>query len=252
VTVFLGGAASPVGWAVQYVHAPFDAVLGHLVRWRREPPLSQRLEVSDPQPFPQVLDAFVPFQSPWTRELVLPCGDWTAYLNNSIGGGDPSASIAVVARQLGVRWVMGMNTLRHGPGHQATQLWVCGPAGKPPQLYERTLAAYAADGRWGWSQSGDPFPFEDLDRYQARRKRDRFDRALLLRYLEALGIPADDDAYGDGVIVQQRADWHHERPPRVVTLAEARADFASRGAKHNDPRGSVVAVEPVTTLGSGR
>ena len=223
--MLLGGEASPLGWAVQYVDAPTPEVLAGLVAWRRG--LGQQLEVSDPQAFPLVLDALVPFQTPWTRELVLPCGTWTAYLNNQIGGGDLSASAAVIADQLGVRWVGAEHTLRHGSGHQATQLWVRGPQGKPPLRYERTLAAFAEDGRWGWEESGQPFPFEDVARYRARRLRDRFDRTLLLAYLKELGIPADDDAaYGAGVVVQQRADWHQERPPRLVTLADARAELS--------------------------
>lgn len=220
--MFLGGSASPIGWKVQYVDAPVTEVLPGLVMWRQG--FGQQLEVSDPQPLPQVLDDFVPFQSPWTRELVLPCGSWTAYLNNKIDGGDLTASASVIARQLGVRWVGATHTPRYGSGHQSTQLWVCGPDGEPPLMHERTLAAYAEDGRWGWQESGRPFPFEQVGRYQARRKRDRFDRPLLLTYLESLGIPAGDDAaYGAGVIVQQRARWHQERPPRLVTLGEARA-----------------------------
>ena len=226
MTVLLGGSASPIGWSVQFVDAPSDVVLAGLLDWRRSPPLSQRLEVSAPRPFPAVLDALVPFEAPWTRELVLPCGRWTAYLNNFVNGGDPSASVQVIADRLRARWVMGMSTLRHGPGHQATQLWVAAPDGPTSLVHERTLCAHAEDGRWTWDDQGRPYPFEDVERYGARRKRDRFDRALLLRYLVALGIPADDDAaYGDGVIVQQRADRHVERPPRVESLAEARADI---------------------------
>jgi hypothetical protein len=225
-TILLGGSAGPLGWSVQYVDAAYDRVLAELVAWRRG--LGQQLEVSDPEPFPQVLEELAPFQSPWTRELVLPCGTWTAYLNNPVGGGDLTASADVVALRLGVRWVGAQHTPRHGPGHQATQLWVCGPEGEPPLMFERTLAAYAEDGRWGWEESGTPFPFEDVARYRARRKRDRFDRPLLLAYLEALGVPAGDDrAYGPGVVVQQRAAWHQERPPRTVTLAEARAELVA-------------------------
>ena len=224
MTILLGGSASPTGWSVQYVEAGFDRVLSALVEWRRG--AGHQLEVSPPRPFPQVLRDLVPFESPWTRELVLPCGTWTAYLNNAVDGGDLTASASVIARQLGVRWVGAEHTLRHGPGHESTQLWVCGPDGQPPSMYERTLAAYAEDGRWGWYEWGTALSFEDVARYQARRKRDRFDRPLLLAYLAALGIRADDDAaYGRGVVVQQRADWHQERPPRTVTLAEARSEL---------------------------
>lgn len=85
----------------------------------------------------------------------------------------------------------------------------------------RSIATGAQDGRWYWYESGSPLPFEETSRYRARRKRDRFDRAVLLTYLEALGIPAgEDSAYGSGVLVQQRPDW---TPGRVEDLAASRA-----------------------------
>jgi hypothetical protein len=99
-------------------------------------------------------------------------------------------------------------------------------------MNERTLAATATDGRWEWDSSGDPFPFEDLDRYEARRIRDRFDRPLLLRYLTALGIPADfDSSYGDGVLIQQHVTW----PRRSVSLDEARRELRSNSSDQEGP-----------------
>ena len=42
----------------------------------------------------------------------------------------------------------------------------------------------------------------------ARRIRDRLDRALLMRYLESLGIRPDDPSFfGDGVVVTQLVSW---------------------------------------------
>jgi hypothetical protein len=173
-----------------------------------------------------VLADLLPFEAPWTRELILPCGDWTAYLNNFVNGGDPSAIGPAIARHLDVRCVVADHAPRHGPGHEATQLWVMGPTGVPPLMYERTVGAVAADGRWEWVESGAPFPFEDTARYTARRIRHRFDRELLVRYLDALGIPADDDdAYGSGVIVEQVVNW----PRRTVSLDEARAEVSYQG-----------------------
>ncbi|CAL8980005.1 hypothetical protein CELL_03385 [Cellulomonas sp. T2.31MG-18] len=153
------------------------------------------------------------------------CGDrWSAYMNNGLNGGDPTAAGAALARDLGVRCVVAECTPRYGPGHQATQLWVQGPAGEPPLMYERTLAAHATDGRWTWHESGRPFQFEETNRYTVRRIRDRLDRPLLLRYLTALDIPAgDDSSYGPGVIVQQVVAW----PRREQTLYEARRSLTA-------------------------
>ncbi|MGO4601588.1 hypothetical protein [Terrabacter sp. 2YAF2] len=88
-------------------------------------------------------------------------------------------------------------------------------------MYVRSLSATATDGRWEWHESGVPFPFEQTQRYSARLERERFDRALLMDYLSALGIPVEDAAYGPATLHQQTVTWAR----REVSLAEARADF---------------------------
>lgn len=103
---------------------------------------------------------------------------------------------------------------RYGPGHAACQLWIQDPTGPPPLHIVRTISAYAQDGRWSWHESGDPQPFEDPDRYTARRIRDRLDRALLVRYLESLGIRPDDPSFfGEGVVATQMVSWASREDP---------------------------------------
>lgn len=219
MTRLLGGTESPIGWAVQFIDAPPGTVLEAL----RSIHSDYSLEIEGPESYPAVLQRLAPFEAPWTRELVLSCGTWTAYMNNFVNGGDSSAVGPAVAHELGVRCVIAVNAPRYGLGHQATQLEVMGPAGTPPLMYERTLSASATDGRWEWHEWGAAFPFEDTVRYQARRIRDRFDRGLLIVYLAELGIDADnDDAYGEGVILQQKVPWKR----RTVSLGDARRDLA--------------------------
>ncbi len=214
----LGGDASPIGWAVQYLQAPVQDVLAAICEAHH----GTKLEVGRPHPYPGSLQTLLPFEAPCTRELIMACDGWTAYLNNFVNGGDATAIGPAIARAMGVRCVVAQHAPRHGPGHAGTQLWIQGPDGEPPLMYERTLNAVATDGRWQWDVTGEPFDFEDLSRYTARRIRDRLDRPLLIRYLEALGIPADDDdAYGPGILIQRKVDW----PIRSQTLQEARIDL---------------------------
>jgi hypothetical protein len=207
---------------VQYLDIP----VGALVEAVRDVRLADGgVKVAQARAYPDVLLDLPPFEAPWTRELLMPCGDrWTAYLNNFVNGGDPTAIGPAMARRLNARCVVAVHTPRYGPGHQSTQLLVQGPDGEPPLMYERTLNASATDGRWKWDDSGRPFDFEDVSRYTARRIRDRLDRSLLLRYLTALGIPAgDDDAYGPGVIIQQVVQWRR----RTETLEDARRHLST-------------------------
>lgn len=214
----LGGGASPIGWAIQYVQAPAQDVIAAIRQARK----GEKLRVGEPRPYPASLQALLPFEAPWTRELVMACGGWTAYLNNFVNGGDATAIGPAIAGRMGVRCVVAQHAPAHGPGHAGTQLWVQGPDGEPPLMYERTLSAVATDGRWQWITSGAPFDFEDVSRYTARRIRDRLDRSLLMRYLAALGIRADDDnAYGPGTLIQQDVDW----PVRTQTLQGAQTNL---------------------------
>jgi hypothetical protein len=153
--------------------------------------------------------------------LTAQVGTWTALANNAINGGDATAPGPAVMSQLAVRCVVATHAPRYGPGHAQTQLEVMGPGGEPPLMFIRSVSATATDGRWEWYESGAPFPFEETERYAARRKRDRFDRPMLLRYLAELGIPVDDDAYGIATLHQQRTTW----ASREVTLDEERANF---------------------------
>lgn len=181
-----------MGAVVHYLEAPVDDVIKALPGyWRKPKPTGKRLA--------DALPDLAPYKEPWTRLLAAPCGRrWTALVNNSAVG-DSSAPGPGAADALGVRCAVAS----HHPGTQ-TQLELFGPTGEPPLMYVRTISATAEDSRWIWHSDGDPLPFEETERYSARRIKDRFDRDLLLRYLEALGIPAaTDDAYGPAKLVRR-------------------------------------------------
>lgn len=189
--ILLGGEASPIGWWVTFVEAPMDEV----ERWLTERWFDGReFTMAEPGRYPACLGALEPLESPWTRHLIIDAGGWTMHLSNSLLGGDPSAPGPAMSRDLDRRVVVAGHSQRHGPGHEGTALWVFGPDGEPPLQYVRTVQVDCADGRWSWHESGEPLVFEQVDRYSARRKRDRLDRELLLEYLAAFGIWPDDPA----------------------------------------------------------
>ncbi|WP_224372651.1 hypothetical protein [Hyalangium versicolor] len=94
--------------------------------------------------------------------------------------------------------------------------------------YLRTLYAMNDGGRWVFGQSGEPFPFENLERYQVRRIRDRFTFDMLKEYLLHLGLsPFQEEFY----LPQGAPAWLVEKTGPVVhtykeyTLAQAREHF---------------------------
>lgn len=203
----------PLGCAASFVEGPFDDVVASLSA------VHDRCEVSEPLSFPYGMRILGPMEAPWTRELVVRCGRWTAYLNNGLNGGDLTAVAPAVARMGGWRCVGAQHMPRYGPGHAATQLWIQGPDGDPPLGYVRTLAAHASDGRWKWHESGGLQPFEEPSSYTRPRVRDRLDRPRLVSYLHKLGIRVDEpDFFGEGVVLAQLVDWER----RVETVADFR------------------------------
>src|SRR5918994_3958676 len=56
---------------------------------RRE--VGRKLKQSAVPSLSSVVTALEPFEAPWTREVLFDCGKWTAYLNNGLYGGDPTA-----------------------------------------------------------------------------------------------------------------------------------------------------------------
>ncbi len=203
----------PLGCAVSFVEAAFDAVVAAVAE------VHGRFEVSEPVSLRHGLRLLDPMEAPWTRELIIRCRSWTAYINNGLNGGDLSAVAPAVARSKGWRCIGAEHMERYGPGHAATQLWVQAPDGEPPLGHVRTLAAHASDGRWVWHESGSMQAFEEPSSYQRRRVRDRLDRRRLVGYLDELGIRVDEpDFFGEGVVLSQLVDWERH----VETAADFR------------------------------
>jgi hypothetical protein len=222
MVALLGGAFSPIGWSVGWVEVPMPSMLQALLAWRRG--LGADLEVQAlGRSWAESLRHLEPLEAPWTSELLIGHGDsWTCYLNNDLNGGDSFPATSYLADLLGVRAVIAVHQPVTAIGHASTQFQLLGPGGVPPLMYRRAIAALAEDGRWSWEEFGEPLPFEHTERYTARRKRDRLDRALLVEYLHALGIAVDDQAsYSDAAFVRQRVSWK----TRKQTLAEARASW---------------------------
>jgi len=217
----LGGKLAPFGLSVSFLRKPLAVVRDTIRAWRCDE-LHQTIEESGPIAFPECVTRLEPLEAPWTTEVLVDSGDWTTYLNNGIDGGDPTAAASYLGTRLECDCVMGMHVPPNASGHQATQLWLSGPDGVPPLMSKRTISATAEDGHWSWIVTGEPQPWEHVDRYAARRVRQRFDRPLLVEYLAAIGIHVDDDAfYGGGVCVRQVVTFAR----RQETAAQVRARF---------------------------
>lgn len=219
-----GGGLWPLGWEVGFVEAPFAVVMDDLRTWQRGYGARTRERRLPRENLLAHLAKLTPLQVPALRQLVVETsGGWTAHISNDVFG--TSGPEAHLSSRLGCRSV----TARHIPADQypypSTQLELFGPDGPPPLHYVRTISCGIYDsGRWSFEESGERQPFERTVSYDTKVVRERFTRDLLLRYLEALGIHADDpDFYGRAVLVEERRRVRS----RSATIDEARREHRS-------------------------
>ena len=217
--VVFGGELWPLGNGVAFVELPLrEAVATYSDGWESPPNFTDL----GGGPILELMATLLPLQMPYKRQLLVgTTSGWTAIFDNSRYGGDPFSSTRI-ADSHRVRAVLAT----HAPATQtrlpATQFHLFGPTGEPPLMYVRTIDVGVFDsGRWQFLASGTAQPFEDLEAYGRRRVRDRFTREMLLDYLGALGIRADDPAfYTSGVLATDTGSWS---PGWTATLEDVRA-----------------------------
>jgi hypothetical protein len=163
------------------------------------------------------------------RVLFLPTASpWTAYFDNGWRGPDAFPPMSYLAKRLGTRGLRVVAVPPTEGRYPASTFELYGPEDREWLNFERAISAMKDGDRWRFSVSGEPLPFEELDRYSARRVRDRFPHELLDRYLRELGIRAFDDSFympdGRAHLLQSRRPYVAE--PETVTLEQARAEEA--------------------------
>ncbi len=182
----------------------------------------------------QILSTMLPLCSPEPRRhLFMPtCSQWTAYVENTRGGTDAMSAMGYMAEAVGcrgLRVVAVPDTYQKGKGrYGAVMLAVYGPHQTAWLNSVRTVSASNDGGRWVFDQFGEPFSFENVDQYRARRIKDRFTFDMLKEYSRHLGLsPFEEDFY----LPNGAPGWLVEKTGPVVptqkeyTLAQAREHF---------------------------
>jgi len=172
-------------------------LLSEFKNWQR----SFGVEYVRTEIFSSLADAFeslLPLSNSKTRRLfVATRSDWVVCFQNGIQGSDPFPAMSYLARHMGVL-AMRVCCTPDEETYPAVIWEVYAPevrGGCPPIGYRRSIAAANDAGRWVFEESGERFPFEEVERYTLRRKRDRFTREMLARYLHHFGIELFTDAF---------------------------------------------------------
>ncbi|HTQ45657.1 MAG TPA: hypothetical protein VMI75_23025 [Polyangiaceae bacterium] len=222
-SIVFGCGHVPIGWTVGFLRAPFDAVAEATLAWWRK--LQRQFEqVEIPAVFPDGVLALSPLQTPPTREILARTSgnEWTANLVNNHLGGDSYSWCGHLSEVIGCEAVLATHIPADQYAYPATAFMMIAPRAAPPLHTLRAVRAGRYSERWEFYAEGEVQPFEEAERYGARRIRERLDREMLLRYLAALGIRVDDPTFWrQGVLLQQRVTYES----RTSTLDELRRAY---------------------------
>jgi hypothetical protein len=185
---------APITDAIGFLEADFAQVVAADARWRDSLGGYRCRRIGGP--LPSMLNALLPLTGPLLRYIwVQTTGSWTAYFDNFVNGSDTFGPVSYLAEQIGCRgFAIGcrLGTARRGA---SASFSLYGPEKTDWLNVIRSVAAVQENGRWEWSESGTPQPFEDTAAYIRRRVRDRLTSDMIATYCGALGIRPFDESF---------------------------------------------------------
>lgn len=202
---------APITSRIGYLEYPFADTVALFAAWRRG--LGDDIHETDATAdgFPYAFHRLEPLSIPGvTRWLLVEAGHWTAYFDNSLLGTDAFSPIGHLARVAQVRGLM-ICTVPEVPNRRLGAVKWELLADHPTTWlnFQRQIGMVHDGDRWMWDSFGEPLPFEQVERYRARRVRDRFDSHLVEAYSRAVGIDAfEPSTYGPRI-----AFIEDRRPP---------------------------------------
>lgn len=208
---------APVTHDFGLIQAPIECVLAEFENWHSSLGTKYvRTEIASS--LADALASLLPLAASKMRRLfVATNSDLVACFQNGIQGSDPFPAMSYLATRMGVL-AMRVCCTPDRAKYPATIWEVYAPeslGGCPPLGYRRSLAAANDGGHWVFDDSGERYPFEQIERYAERRKRDRFTREMLRDYLRHFGAElfTDDflrvDAATPAVRLQQVTNVRH-------------------------------------------
>lgn len=184
------------GWG--FIKAPFSTVADAVYDWMKSlHPQTFRLDFESS--LEQALGDLEPFnEGPFL--VAEGQGAWTALFRAPDGASDALAHLAREYKweAVDVEYVEDDFDYERQAGRPGgVQMALLGGSDADEMNYSRLISATNQCNRWEFDSSGRIRPFEQPERYKARRIRDRFTPEMLDEYCQALGIrPFDETFYG--------------------------------------------------------
>lgn len=195
------GKYAPITDTIGFIRCSPTRAAEFFVEWQR--PIQDKRGVSvDAKSIKGSLEANLQRLAPLTsverrRYFFIPTrSNWTAFLDNGHQGTDAFSPLSYMAEKLSCEAVRAT----YDPGaRDSSDLAVIWELYRPHVVdFSNTVrAVFVADDGNGliFSESGEVQPYEDVEKYSSRLKRDRFTPQMLDRYLRALGIEAFDENF---------------------------------------------------------
>lgn len=219
----------PVTHDYGLIRAPVETVLDARLKAYHEHGLNDCTREDLNEPLELSFRALEPLSFQHTKEIYLATRfGWTAFFQNGTRGSDPALPMLQLSKALCVQAMR--VCVRPPEANYPSVIWEVYDTeenGASAHGYRRSIAAANDGGRWVFEARGVHFPFEELGRYNARRKRDRFPPQLLWQYLREMGIPplSDDDLLFRGKAKGGILSRPKIEGARHLTLREAIAAF---------------------------
>ena len=194
-----------------FIQAPTDVVADCLVAWGNEEMVdrSNLTAASTKLRLEQAWEYVNERKARPDRAVLIPISGWTAYFDNQKYEWLAGSELFVLCERLRVNTCFFSYDddpdTEHRGSAQFNHYRYRGSGDFP--VIKRQVMLLNESG-WKFQQWGDPLPFENVDGYAHRKKRDRLNPDVLRAYGEALGIPFwDPDAYGQNVVMLK---WGHQ------------------------------------------
>jgi hypothetical protein len=216
------------GWG--FLEAPPEAVLNAYVSWQKRILQSVKAAPLD-LPLADALRKLEPLDTGSQRVLFLSTrSQWTACFDNGVKGGNPATFVGELAERIKCRGIVCgsvPNTLTKRDMQKAgtwgaVKFTLFAPEPREFLNIERSVSVINDVRGWTFNSAGTVQPFEQVERYAARKIADRFTPLMLEEYCRAFGIDLfNADFYGGQGFITHSAPWFLSRLPSV-TLTEAR------------------------------
>ncbi len=221
---------APITFKVGFLRAGLNEAVQQYVRWQH---LILRIVSQQNMngPLDVKLKSILPLDEEGERMLfTVTRSDWIAVFDNRPGGGISTNAVAVISEKLNTLAIAVTevpNTFKQSNPPRQKGIWgafALSAFGRQESTgiwgVTRSVSLRNDVSGWKFEQLGEPWDFEDLERYRRRTPSEKLDSGLLHSYLEHLGIHFTDASFYDGEAVATRARFPVSFRPKTFDVEE--------------------------------